>query len=192
MRGNREMRQGESGDPAGHTVTVRRFTPDEWGLYRDLRLRALQDAPDAFGSTYAHECQRADADWRTRLADGAASSRELPLVAEVDGEPCGLAWARLPDEEPAVAHLYQMWVAPERRGHGVGRALLDMAVEWARASGAHAMRLDVTVSNSPAVELYERAGFRPVGNPKPLRPGSTLLSRSLQRSLTTGAGEVSA
>jgi hypothetical protein len=42
------------------------------------------------------------------------------------------------------------------------------------------------------VELYERAGFRPVGNPKPLRPGSTLLSRCLQRSLAAGAAEESA
>ena len=154
-----------------------------------MRLRALHDAPDAFGSTYAHECQRADADWRTRLAGGAASSRELPLVAEVDGEPSGLAWVRLADEEPAVAHLYQMWVAPEHRGQGIGRGLLDMAVQWARTAGAHALRLDVTVSNSPAVQLYEQAGFRPMGTPKPLRPGSALQSRCLQRSLTTGAAE---
>ena len=169
-----------------HTLTVRRFTPDEWRLYRDLRLRALQDAPDAFGSTYAHECQRADADWQSRLEGGAGSSRELPVVAEVDGEPCGLAWARLADEEPTVALVYQMWVAPERRGQGVGRALLDMAVDWARMAGAHTVRLDVTVSNRPAVALYERAGFRPVGDPKPLRAGSALQSRCLQRSLRTG------
>jgi hypothetical protein len=104
----------------GRTLIVRRFTPDEWWLYRDLRLRALQDAPDAFGSTYAHECQRADSDWRTRLERGAASLRDLPLVAEVDGAPSGLAWARLEDEVPAVAHLYQMWVAPERRGRAWG------------------------------------------------------------------------
>jgi ribosomal protein S18 acetylase RimI-like enzyme len=114
------------------------------------------------------------------------------LVAEVDGEPSGLAWVRLVDEEPAVAHLYQMWVAPDRRGQGVGRALLDMAVQWARTVGAHAVRLDVTVSNSPAVQLYEQAGFRPVGTPNSLRPGSPLQSRRLQRLLTTGAGEPSA
>ena len=166
--------------------------PDEWMVYRDLRLRALQDAPDAFGSTYAHERQRADGDWHTRLAAGAASSRDCPLVGEVDGEPSGLAWVRLVDEEPAIAHLYQMWVAPERRGQGVGRALLDIAVQWARTVGAHAVRLDVTVNNSPAVQLYEQAGFRRVGTPKPLRPGSPLQSRRLQRFLKTGADEASA
>lgn len=182
----------ERGDPEVLAITVRRFVADEWGLYRALRLRALQDAPDAFGSTYAQEGQRADAEWRTRLAGGADSVRELPLVAEADGEPCGLAWARLAEEEPAVAQLYQMWVAPEWRGHGVGRALLDMAVQWARPAGAHAMRLDVTVSNGPAAGLYDRAGFRPVGSPKPLRPGSALQSQRMQRSLETGAVEESA
>jgi GNAT superfamily N-acetyltransferase len=172
-------------------LTVRRFTPDEWRLYRDLRLRALQDAPDAFGSTYEHECQRTDSDWRTRLERGAASARDLPLVAEVDGEPTGLAWARLSDEEAGVAHLYQMWVAPESRGQGVGRALLDAAVEWARTAGAHALMLNVTIGNSPAVHLYERAGFVPVGDPGPLRPGSALQSRSLRRALLVGSSEAS-
>jgi ribosomal protein S18 acetylase RimI-like enzyme len=175
-----------------HTLTVRRFTPEDWRLYRDLRLRALQDAPDAFGSTYAHECERADTDWRTRLARGSTSNRDLPLVAEVDGEPGGLAWACLEDEVPAVAHLYQMWVAPECRRQGVGGALLDAAVAWARTVESDALMLDVTVSNGPAVHLYEQAGFVPVGNPKPLRPGSPLQSRSLRLSFAIGSAEASA
>ncbi len=189
------MRLGQASgrykDPEGITIIVRRFASDEWSLYRALRLRALQDAPDAFGSTYAHESQRTDREWRARLADGVAASRQLPLVAEVDGEPCGLAWMRLTDEEPMVAHLYQMWVTPECRRRGVGRELLDMSVQWARTAGAHVVRLDVTVTNRPAAQLYDRAGFRPVGNPTPLRPGSALLSQRLERSLTTVAGGAS-
>jgi len=85
-----------------------------------------------------------------------------------------------------------MWVAPDCRGQGVGRALLDAAVAWARSAGADALMLDVTVSNSPAVHLYEQAGFVPAGNPKPLRPGSPLQSRSLRLSFTMGSAEASA
>jgi hypothetical protein len=85
--------------------TVRKFAPDEWDLYRTLRLAALAESPDAFGSTLAHERARADSDWESRLSGGARSPRELPLVAEVDNEPSGLAWVRLGDDHGSGAHL---------------------------------------------------------------------------------------
>lgn len=110
------------------------------------------------------------------------------MLAEVNGAPSGLAWVRVAEDAPAVAHLYQMWVAPERRRQGVGRALLDAAVRWAREAGARAVALDVTVGNSEAARLYERAGFVPTGDSKPLRPGSTLQSRSLRLALSTDPG----
>src|SRR5262245_36055761 len=91
-------------------ASVRRFTPAEWRKYRELRLRALADSPDAFGSTLAQEQGRPEADWSTRLTSGAASPSDLPLVAELRGEAVGLAWVRVDASEPEVAHLYQMWV----------------------------------------------------------------------------------
>ena len=162
---------------------IRKFAPDEWRLYRMLRLAALEESPDAFGSTVAHERARADDDWASRLSRGASSSRELPLVAEVDNEPCGLTWVSLEDDQGKVAHLYQMWVASEKRGQGVGRALLDAAIEWARSAGAHAIVLDVTAGNSKALHLYEAAGFVATGSEKPLRPGSELRSRAMRLSI---------
>jgi hypothetical protein len=74
-----------------HTPRIRTFVPHEWSTYRDLRLRALADSPDAFGSTLAEEQDRSDAEWSRRLASGADSRSNLPLVAEVRGEPIGLA-----------------------------------------------------------------------------------------------------
>ena len=165
-------------------VIVRRFAPDEWQLYRDLRLRALFESPDAFGSTYAHESQISHDAWSLRLARGANSLGDLPLIAEVNGEPAGLAWARVDEQAPAIVHLYQMWVAPDYRKQGAGRALLDAAVGWARDSGADTVVLDVTVGNAPARALYERGGFVAIGDPKPLRPGSTILSQSMHLVLT--------
>jgi len=171
------------------TLTVRAFAPDEWRLYRDLRLRALRESPDAFGSTYAHEAQRSDSEWASRFSRGVGSPRDLPLVAELNAEPSGLAWVRIEEDAPAIAHLYQMWVAPTRRRHGAGRALLDAALAWARTAGAHTIVLDVTSGNNDAVRLYERVGFIPTGEPKPLRPGSALRSQSMHLSLESDAGE---
>ena len=65
---------------------IRTFAQHEWAVYKDLRLRALADSPDAFGSTLAKEQNRSDAEWASRLAAG-VNSWDLPLVAEVDGKP---------------------------------------------------------------------------------------------------------
>jgi ribosomal protein S18 acetylase RimI-like enzyme len=172
--------------------TVRRFEPDEWQLYRDLRLHALEESPESFGSTYAYEVLRSDGEWATRLSRGVLSPRDLPLLAEVNAEPCGLAWVRIEASEPDVAHLYQMWVAPTRRRQGTGRALMNAAVAWAHLAAARTMVLDVTTENLDAVRLYERCGFRPVGDLKPLRPGSHLQSQAMQLSLERSANERSA
>ena len=152
-------------------TVLRRFDPDEWPLYRHVRLRALSDSPDAFGSTFAREAARSDDEWRERLATGAASHGDLPLVAIVDDEPAGLAWGRLDERQPEIAHLFQVWVAPEFRGRGVGRLLVDAVIAWARTAGARILRLGVTCGDTAAVRLYRRVGFVDDGPPRPCVPG---------------------
>jgi len=166
-----------------HVAHVRRLTAQEWPRYRDLRLRALADAPDAFGSTLARERDRTDSDWQLRLSAGASSAAELPLVLVDGAEFVGLAWGRIDGATPDVAHVFQMWVAPEGRGQGGGRSLLDTLISWARETGAAFVELDVTCGDTAARRLYERAGFRPVGVPRPLRPGSALMARRMRRVL---------
>lgn len=168
---------------------VRRFDAVEWPLYRALRLDALRDAPDAFGSTIEREAAFPDHEWIARLARGTASPLECPLVAERDGHAIGLAWARLDPDDRRVAALYQVWVDPSARTHGVGRALLDAALTWARDAGAQVIRLAVALGPASARGFYERAGFVPVGLPTPLRPGSTLLQQEMQRTLTNRPGD---
>lgn len=58
------------------------------------------------------------------------------------------------------ARLYSTAVAPERRGRGLGRALLKAAEAAARRNGAAWMRLEVRTDNAPAIALYRSAGYR--------------------------------
>jgi hypothetical protein len=60
-------------------VAVRKLGPDDWELFRDIRLRALADAPDAFCSTLADEQAFTEEDWRRRLHG--------PIVVIEDPEP---------------------------------------------------------------------------------------------------------
>jgi GNAT superfamily N-acetyltransferase len=169
-------------------ASVRAFAAHEWRIYRQLRLRALADAPDAFGSTLAAERDHPDEHWSVRLAFGAGSSLDLPLVAEVGGEPVGLTWARI-DPAQQVAHLFQMWVDPAFRGAGAGGKLLETAIAWAAGAGARAVLLRVTCGDTPATRLYARAGFAPAGDPEPIRPGSALLAQPLRLELRADGRE---
>jgi ribosomal protein S18 acetylase RimI-like enzyme len=56
-----------------------------------------------------------------------------------------------------------MWVAPEVRRTGVGKALVDRVIEWAQANGISRVLLDVADMNTPAIALYDLKGFKPNG-----------------------------
>ncbi|MFO7539732.1 MAG: GNAT family N-acetyltransferase [Chloroflexota bacterium] len=154
---------------------IRKFAAHEWPTYKNIRLRALADSPDAFGRTLAEAQEYADDYWSGRLSSGANSGRDLPLVAECDDEPIGLTWGRIEASRPEVANLYQVWVDPDYRQHGVGQLLLERVITWARAENARYLDLGVTFADSPAMRFYRRNGFEPLAKPGPLRPGSPLL-----------------
>jgi ribosomal protein S18 acetylase RimI-like enzyme len=134
---------------------------------RPLRLRALREDPDSFGSTLEREQDRPDSDWRIWI-DGT-------LIAFDRGTPVGMANLNL-DREPA--EIFGVWVAPEARGKGVGRLLVETLLERA---GDRPIVLCVAESAHAARRLYERMGFRPTGATGALRPGSDLRTIDLRR-----------
>jgi GNAT superfamily N-acetyltransferase len=170
--------------PCSSTATrppaIRTLHPDDWPVYRDLRLAALAESPQAFGSTLAEEAARPDDAWAARLAAPALGDyrHAWPFCAELDGTPAGLAWVKLDAPDAAGASLYQVWVAPHARGRGVGAALLDAAIAWARVRRATALHLGVTAGGGAAARLYRRAGFLDVGAPVP-RAGTDLAEQAM-------------
>lgn len=139
-------------------LSVRQLQPDEFETLRAIRLRALRDSPDAYGSTYEQTVVRTDADWRAWF------DTATPFIAEgPDGAALGLAATFRDAEERLVAHLISMWVAPEARGTGIGDALVEQVVSFSLVHGAAVVRLDVVEGNDPAARLYERNGFRLTG-----------------------------
>ena len=85
-------------------------------------------------------------------------------VAEDGGRIVGrLSIAR--DQHPASYHVADLglMVAATHRRRGIGRALLDAAVEWGRENGIHKLELHVFPHNEPAIRLYEEFGFEREG-----------------------------
>lgn len=146
---------------------IRRLRADEWASFRELRLAALRCDPAAFGSTLEREQGYPDEKWRSWAAEGAEGTENATFVAEGrDRELVGLGGVFTAE---GASHVWGMWVAPGHRGRGVGGALLDELVRWAKAkSPAGSVLLQVNPDQAGAVRLYETRGFRPTGRADPL------------------------
>jgi GNAT superfamily N-acetyltransferase len=138
-------------------VSVRRAVVGDEPILRELRLQALSDAPDAFGSTYQRELDRTTADWQRWLSPGVTFILEEPQGTS------GIVAGGRDAADPAVVHLMAMWVHPTIRGTGAGDRLVAAVLSWALTEGARVVRLDVAGSNIRARRFYERNGFRPTG-----------------------------
>jgi|SRR5688572_8020229 len=145
-------------------LLVERLTIDEAPRLRAIRLRALADAPDAFGTTFEEAAARPAETWAQQL-------RELPsFVAVDDGLDVGMVRCQPDAARTDTASLISMWVAPAARQSGVGDALIDAAIDWARANGVYRLLLYVVDDNAPAIALYARKGFYPTGKVATLPP----------------------
>jgi L-amino acid N-acyltransferase YncA len=91
--------------------------------------------------------------------------RHPVLVAELDGRVIG--WASLNRFNPRAAYDavadFSVYVARDRRGHGVGQQLLEALIASARTAGYHKMVLAAMAHNEAGIALYTRAGFAHVG-----------------------------
>lgn len=153
---------------------VRTVAPDDGPLWRDVRLSALADAPDAFGARLVEWEAADERRWRQRLEDV-----PFNVVAVSDGLPIGQASGTAADEDGRV-ELISMWVAPAARGTGTASALVDAVTGWARSIDAVAVRLSVRRTNGRAIRLYRRTDFVQVSDGGD-EPAELTMVRSLQR-----------
>ncbi len=139
--------------------TLRRLgLPDAAG-YRELRLEGLRSHPEAFGASWEDEAAKPLAWFAERLERNAVFG--APLDAE---HLVGIAGLLVPDAAK-LRHkgvLWGMFVQPEARGTGLAAALVVRVLEQARGI-VEEVRLTAVASNTAAVRLYTRAGFRQYG-----------------------------
>lgn len=144
-------------------IEVRQLSADDWRDWRNLRLRALADAPFAFGSQLADWRDAGEDRWRQRFTDIAYNA-----IAVVDAEPSGMIGCLVRGRS---AEIISVWVAPSARGRGVGDTLIAAAVAWAREHApGHSIVLAVREDNPPAIALYRRCGFVDDGAIEPSHP----------------------
>jgi RimJ/RimL family protein N-acetyltransferase len=139
-------------------MNVRVLQADDAAAFQVLRLRALREHPESFGSSYEEEEGR-DLDEIARSFTAKGSS----MFGAYDGTQLIGMTSLNRSQRAKTCHramLGAMYVAPEARGQGVGRALIDAALSQARTiDGLEDVVLAVTVGNEAARHLYAQAGF---------------------------------
>ncbi len=95
------------------------------------------------------------------LPQGLATPGHHIWTVRADGSPVGHVWLAVRGAPTGgrQAHLFDVEVAPEARGRGLGRAAVLAAEDAARGLGARRMTLNVFAHNTPALRLYDTLGY---------------------------------
>jgi GNAT superfamily N-acetyltransferase len=143
-------------------MKARRLRRDEGDQLRELRLRALADAPRELGRLLDEEAAFPSSYWRAIVEDTQVGNRRVCVVAD-DGERLvgmvGGDW----EEQSGRVHLVALWVEPSSRGKGVGKALVTEVLVWARERQAQRVELWVVDDAPAAAALYASCGFVETG-----------------------------
>ncbi len=147
-------------------ITLEQLTPANALIFKAVRLRALQESPTSFSSTYAKESAFPEEEWFERSARWSSDGFISYLAFDGDTA-CGMVGCTSEGQEPQRAHVVSMWVDPAYRRAGVGTMLIDALRTWAKSRRLLELKLMVTSVNLPAIEFYQRVGFRMSGRTEP-------------------------
>src|SRR5450830_1204474 len=143
------------------------MTTQVWDLAR-LNYEPMQrsDLEDVFAleqSVYPHPWSMAN------FEDSLNSNYEAWVLRDRDGELLGYFLLMAVVDE---AHLLNVAVSADKQRQGLGRFLLNQAVACARGQGMESVVLEVRPSNTRALEIYERYGFKHIGRRKGYYPAA--------------------
>lgn len=131
-------------------VQVRDYTEADAEAFRDLNLAWVE----AF-FTVEDEDRAQLEDPQTHILDIGGAI----LIADLDGQAVGTV-GLVPGHGEAVLELIKMSARTDLQGRGIGRALMDAAIEKARAMGARQIWLETNTKLDAALALYRKFGFR--------------------------------
>lgn len=142
---------------------IRRLAPSDSTALQALRLAALRDAPSAFHASYEEEKEfpvsATEEQLKTAPDRGIFGAFEDVVLVGI----VALGRERMRKLQHK-AFIWSMYISPEHRGKGTGRALLLEALKLARSVPALLqVNLGVNASNVPAIRLYESVGFKRYG-----------------------------
>ena len=144
---------------------VRHMAEDEWPLLEDFLYEAIY-VPDGYVGEVPRSLIYDDPKCRAAYQGFGSLSDDRAVVAEVGGEIVGACWVRTTDEYGHIDNKtpsFSISLYKPYRGQGIGTAMMRAMLAELREAGYARASLSVQKEN-PALLLYERMGFRIVGD----------------------------
>jgi RimJ/RimL family protein N-acetyltransferase len=112
-------------------VSIRQLNENDWRVFSEVRLRALQTDPKVFGSNYGLESKFDEEDWRGRLRQENAAI----FMLFDDDAPIGMTGVSVfrDDATGRTAILWGSWLEPRFRGKGLSKLIYQTRIDWAKA-----------------------------------------------------------
>lgn len=150
---------------SGGTIVIRPAKEDDAAGYRDLRLEALRNHPEAFSDDYEVNLSRPMTFWTERLRAEKADRSVLTCLAFSEQKLIGTGSIVRPSalKTRHSATIVGMYVKPDWRGRHIAERLVEACVDWARTEGSTIVKLAVISTNTPAIRCYARCGFQVYG-----------------------------
>jgi len=161
---------------------VRKLTEADAEDFRHIRLRALRDNPEAFGSSYEESLTIPLARVVQRLREESTAGDNCILGAFEASLVGIVGFQRHPGiKEQHKAMIWGMYVIPDMRGQGIGKALMSQAIAHAESlTGLVQIYLSVVSTQEAARHLYRALGFEVYGlEPRALKVGERYLDEEL-------------
>lgn len=147
-------------------VEVVKLDPESWRDYKNLRLTALKDDPEAFGLIHHQEfAKRSDEEWRDLLVQSAKGTDKLILFAKFNDELVGMLTGKILNDRNRndlgdTVKVGEVFVISKVRGKGVGKKLLaQLLEEFKKNPQVKKFKVKVFTSQLAAISLYKSAGF---------------------------------
>ena len=145
---------------------IRTLTVDDSIDYQKIRLRSLLDHPESYGSSYEEESARSDKDINQMFIDFKDSKNFIIGAFSDKNNLIGILGVNreIKIKTRHKANIWGVYVIPEMRGKSIAKKLLLNAIDILRNDQyIRNLLLGVTITNEPAVRLYESLGFRTYG-----------------------------
>jgi GNAT superfamily N-acetyltransferase len=158
-------------------LSVRRIDRADWAALRTIRLEALADAPQAFGSTLDGATRLSARQWRAKV------TTSQYFVAERGRAVVGMASGGFNEQRPGTHWLYGMYVTPAERGSLAAKLLVRVVVDWARGDGGDELYLHVASEAPRARAFYEKTGFAVTGEPFTMERDPNVTMYTMKKSI---------
>ena len=153
---------------------IRTLQPNEATLFREIRLRALAESPNAFGETLQQAQEQPNSYWEDLTDSVTQPNSHVMFLAEQAEQVTGFAFGLIDRKDVRIGHIGGMWVDPAFRASGIGYGLVAAILDWADRQKQNRLELWVTQGNAKAIRLYERVGFVDTGKRDVLPSNSSL------------------